>query len=203
MQVFSPPSEHTAPHDRRGGFTLIEVLLVLAVLLVMASLVWPSLDWMYRQHRLRQAAESVRVRLSAARLRAVEAGFPYQFRFEPGGYRFVVLPTDVGSTAGPAAQAAPIAWKAAGSLPTKMRFDVPTTANVGAQPLAADLFTGLPDAQLLAAVNWSAPILFHTDGSADSVVLTLSDQQQQTVELSIRGLTGGVTVSKVQYKKAY
>jgi hypothetical protein len=67
----------------RRGFTLFDL-----------SIAWPSVNWMYRRQRLEQGAELVRARLGSARVNAVETGLVYQFRFEPGGRRFLILPYD-------------------------------------------------------------------------------------------------------------
>jgi prepilin-type N-terminal cleavage/methylation domain-containing protein len=192
------------PRRRPGGFTLVEMLLVLAVLMMMAGLVWPSVTRLYSEHSLRQAAEGVRVRLTAARVNAIATGIAYQFRFEPSGRRFVVLPVSSDDAAGTPGQSTRPAWKVSGALPYKVQFELPlnpqAAATIPVQPLPQDLFAGLPDGAQLASVNWSPPVLFYPDGSADNFVLGFVDQRQQTVQLTIRGLTAAVTLGKVQRK---
>lgn len=46
------------------------------------------------EYRLRQAGQLVQARLAGARVHAIDTGFEYQFLFEPGGQRFLVLPHD-------------------------------------------------------------------------------------------------------------
>ena len=73
------------------GFTLVEMLIVLAVLAVMASLAWPAVRGMAAKSELRSAAGNVRSALAGPRLRAIESGVPQRFRYQPGadGYEAV------------------------------------------------------------------------------------------------------------------
>jgi prepilin-type N-terminal cleavage/methylation domain-containing protein len=120
------------PRRRPGGFTLVEMLLVLAVLMMMAGLVWPSVTRLYSEHSLRQAAEGVRVRLTAARVNAIATGIAYQFRFEPSGRRFVVLPVSSDDAAGTPGQSTRPAWKVSGALPYKVQFELPLNPQAAA-----------------------------------------------------------------------
>ncbi len=61
--------EHT--RESAGGFTITEVLLVLAVASVLAVLVSPSLGRLVEAMRLRSATDIVRNQLAAARIRAI------------------------------------------------------------------------------------------------------------------------------------
>ena len=83
----------TAPR----GFTLVETLIVLAVLALLSSLGWPALRGMLGKGELREAAKQVRVALVKARLGAIESGVAQSFRYLPGTERFEVvsLPTSL------------------------------------------------------------------------------------------------------------
>ncbi|HID24171.1 MAG TPA: hypothetical protein EYP14_17465 [Planctomycetaceae bacterium] len=75
-----------------GGYTLFELLLVLALLGLIIGLGWPVMRKALIKAQMRDAARQVRVELARARLRAMRGGSPVQFRFQWGGRQFVVAP---------------------------------------------------------------------------------------------------------------
>src|SRR5262245_9272864 len=76
------------------GYTLFELLVVVAILATLVAPAWPALERFYLEYRVRQAGQLVQARLAGTRVHAVDTGFDYQFRFEPEGQRFLVLPYD-------------------------------------------------------------------------------------------------------------
>ena len=71
----------------RAGFTLIEMLAVVAILALLATFVAPSLDAV-RQRRLRAEAMSLAAQLEFARQRTVMTGVPHRvlLDLEAGSY---------------------------------------------------------------------------------------------------------------------
>ena len=181
-------------HSHRRGFTILEMLLVLAVLLIAVGISWPAVQRSYESQQLRQAAEVVQVRMMAARVHALDTGIMYQFRYEPGGRRFLAVPCDQDpAAAGSIAEGTAIP-KLAGMLPESVQFDsdIPSQQNL-THVAVADL-SGLPDSDLYQGASWGPPIMFHPDGTASAAEVRLIDKQKQTLRLVVRPLTGGVTV---------
>jgi Tfp pilus assembly protein FimT len=182
--------------SRRAAFTIFELLIVLGVLVLILGLSWPVLENYQSQYRLRQGGQLVQTRLSAARVASIDTGFVYQFRYEPGGQRFVVLPFDQ-----QALLAQPVAGKAgprkiAGKLPSaKAKFG---SSAVGGQQVPGEWLTGIAAAGEFSGVSWSAPILFYPDGSASAATLAIGDKKSHIVSISVRPLTGAISVSKIE-----
>ncbi|MCA9102784.1 MAG: prepilin-type N-terminal cleavage/methylation domain-containing protein [Pirellulales bacterium] len=201
----SDESSHTgkwAARGRRRGYTLLELMLVLAILLVMASLAWPRVEGVYERHRLRKAAEDVRVHLTGSRLRALEEGTVYQFRFQPDGRSYDVAPLATGATA-----------VLSGTLPESMHFAVDDAQTAGTSGTAgmtsAASITSLADGGALAntgltsyagltASSATVPILFLPDGTADDTSLYVVDDLGRRLRVSVRGLTAAVTVASAE-----
>lgn len=196
----------TARRTIRSAFTLTEMLLVLAVLVAFTAIAWPSFQRLYGTQFLLEGAEEVRLQFAATRTRAIESGIVYQFRWEPDGRHFLSLPYEAELDLDPQGNAqgalsSTLTRRFVGELPEKLRF-VGGGNDSGGQSLPSDLFQSFPDADKLAAVAWSAPVLFEPDGSAVDGELIVSDQTGRQVALVLRGVTGAVTVSPIRQEQS-
>lgn len=198
----------------RRGYTMLELLLVLAVLGAIAAVAVPNVMRMFSQQKLTESAEKVRSVASSARVHAIESGLVYQFRYEPGGRHFLVVPFErefegVNPNARATGTAAKLGRfsKASGTLPDGVSFAAPTLLNPGAsatgpamitgQKLPSNLLSGLPDAGNLENLSWSGPVLFQPDGSAADTSLDMVDKRNQRITLQIRGITGAISLSRL------
>lgn len=188
---------------RYRGFTLLEMLLVLAVLLALASLAWPPVQRLYAEQQIKDAVEQVRGKLAGTRLKALDAGLTYQFRFEPEGTAYLLLPYDAELVAPAAADAegGQALMRFADMLPEGMRFEAASENLAGIERLRTDRLEGLPNPQRLSEKSWSPPLLFYSDGSAMDAAFDVVDEENRSIRLSVRGLTGGVTVSKIEFRR--
>ena len=73
------------------GFTLLELIVVVVLLSVLATMAWPSMRRMYTRGEIEDAAKQVRNALVRARLTAIETGTTQVFRFQPGTGRYEVV----------------------------------------------------------------------------------------------------------------
>lgn len=209
--IHKRPAKRPSRVVNRAAFTMIEVLLVLGVIVVIIAVAWPNVIRLTQQQRLIEAGDTVRSLAASARAHAIDSGLVYQFRYEPGGRRFVVLPFErefesvnsnssgVGTIGGLGRFS-----KASGQLPEGVSFASPTLmgttsatpqAGVG-QKLSSDAFTGLADASKLEQASWSGPVLFQPDGTAADSSIELIDSRNQRVAMTIRGVTGAVSVGR-------
>ena len=78
----------------RDGFTFAELLLVLALLLIVTGLVFPPVLRMMADQPLKEGAERARTKLANTRLKALDHSAAWQFRFEPGGRRYLWMPME-------------------------------------------------------------------------------------------------------------
>ena len=75
---------------RHHGFTLIEVMLVLAILVVIASLSVRMTSGLLANFRIRQSSEDIRAEWTRLRIKAMEDGHIYCFRFSYGSDQYRV-----------------------------------------------------------------------------------------------------------------
>ena len=195
----TPPARHRL----RGGFTLLEMVLALTVIVAIAAITVPVVQRAYDDYDIKEAAEQMRVQLGRARIEAIDSGLTYQFRFEPGGRRYVLLPyeQEFAPATGYAAtgnSSTAMLFKDSGSLAEGLAFYSLDPEFSGVETVPQDLFEGLPDAQLLAGISWSLPLLFFPDGTAQHGGLLLTDQKGHSIPIGIRSLTGSPVIGPIE-----
>lgn len=77
---------------RRRGFTLLELMLVLAIMVILVALTFPALKAQYKQQKLSAAADTYRAALLQARSHAIDEGQPYRVCIVPGKGNLRVAP---------------------------------------------------------------------------------------------------------------
>jgi type II secretion system protein H len=111
-------------HKRRElGFTLLEVLVVVAIVMIMAAVSLPAISQYIRNYKIRAAAQEVAGEVQSARSKAImtntNAGVSF-VTVDADSYRFVQ------EDLAPAEQLSPVR-----DLPTGIRFEASGTTNAG------------------------------------------------------------------------
>ncbi len=166
----------TRARTPRPAFTLLEVLLVIAILVAIGAAAFPTLEGLYRDVREKAAADVVRAAWSEARARAIEDGRSYRFAVQPGTGNFRVAPdtsfsdgTLVGDDEAP-----PYTQEEA--LPGSILFEVP--------------------GDLPAEGGWTTVAIFNPDGTCNSdTEITLKTRDDgPAITVRVRAMTGAITV---------
>ena len=188
----------------RSGFTLMEVVLVLALLVVLAAIVWPALDKPFATERLKRAADQVRAEWTRTRIDAMTSGVPHVFRYQPETGSFQV--ESWGGLEAETEAASAAAFGLPEPLPVPQSDD-PLAAIGQALPEGIVFFSSQTslDARSLSVVpltdttvgEWSQPIYFYPDGTATDARLLLRNEHDLYVQLELRGLTGVTRVTDV------
>jgi prepilin-type N-terminal cleavage/methylation domain-containing protein len=193
----------------RTAFTLIELLLVLALLVLVAGLTWPALRGPLARQRLVSAAKNVRTELAKGRLAAMRAGELYEGRYTPDGTRLLIRPHHVPDLMEQATannqdrgSALNMALSEVEAPPTDQLPSLETwlpegTHFVGGyaeEAVETSLATGASEPFADDESNWSGPIWFYPDGTTSDAQLKLANDNGLELDLSLRGLTGAVDV---------
>jgi len=197
------------------------MLIVTGGLAALAALSWPALRGPLDKSRLRGAAKQVRVELAKTRLKAIQTGVAHRFRYQPGNNLFEIAPLEieedaqtsafdaveddrsnpVGSSVNSARDHSLAEQTVRKQLPDGVRFVDPSSigpaadvAESGPEPEAA---TSFDEFDWSAAAGWSAPIIFYPNGKAADARILLIGQRDFQIPVTLRGLTGIVTVGQL------
>lgn len=191
---------------RRRAFTLLELLLVLAVIVAVGALAYPALRGPFETQRLRKSAELIRTEWARARLRAMRTGRVHVFRYTPSATQYMVetwvtaaddqesvnnfQPTGAGGANGVQPT---LPTSRSSELPEGVRFFGGETA-IDAR---ASLFSESAGMGIAGSGN-PIPVLFYPDGTTSSAALILINTRQHCVQVTLRGLTGSSLASDVK-----
>ncbi|MCE9530174.1 MAG: prepilin-type N-terminal cleavage/methylation domain-containing protein [Planctomycetes bacterium] len=167
----------------RRGFTLLEILLVMALFLILGAVALPTLTTMYGDTKVRGAADEVCRAWAEARTRSIDTGIPYRFAVINGKDKYRIAPDtneywEGGSGNTGSDSEIDDGKSLVGSLPAEILFETPQDLPEGSG-------------------GWRAIAVFLPDGSCRNnarVVVRPPDDSGQPLIISVRGLTGIVTV---------
>ncbi len=171
---------------RQGGFTMIEVTLVVLILLALTAITMPKMRSTMQHLRLKQGARDVAALLRLARDSAVTRQLPVEviFDLEGEGNRYQLALLDEMNE------------RVEETERRSRRRTDERIAVVGREVLRV---RELPDGVAFAQVSTAAPMLkrndrprvvFHPDGSATPATIGLQDGRQRTLSIEIYRATG-------------
>lgn len=156
---------------RRTGFTLLELMLVMMLILIAAALTVPVIETMLSDGRVKAARDMVRARWADARGRAMREGRPYKFSTIAGTGKFKVEPEDPNAPSD--TEDPPFILE--GDLPEEIVFNSAQGGNA----------TG----------DYQTVAVYLPDGTArDDVQIMFGKAGAQSLGLHLRALTGAVTM---------
>lgn len=177
---------------RRGGFTLFEMLIAISIIVIITSIGWSPVMRLHQEYRVKAAAEEVRQMAAGTRMLALDQDLVFQFRFEPGGRKYMRVPYE--SAAGAAAttkQPVTASGQSSGELPVGTYFESVTAG--ASEAVNSEALANLPPE--FTQTSWSPPILFYSDGTATNAEFNIVDETSTTRRIRVRDITGGVTVT--------
>ena len=200
---------------RRSAFTLLELLLTLAVLSAIAAVVVPQLGGLLDDRRLVRAAEQVRVEMVRLRVDAMRAGrvmmLEGKLQETPGSLRtraYRSLSDATESNELPAAPSAlvtgadqaavtPVEPDESEEKTVELPEDVVVSGvSVVSAARASEITQNTAGGQ---AAGWSQPVLFYPDGTTSTATVSLQDPELGTIQVRLRGINGDVTIGEIQF----
>ena len=200
----------------RTGFTLLELVLVLSIMVVALAVVAPNIEGMLTGRAVPTAVEAVRVELQKARIEAIRTGQIQAFQCQVGSKEFSVTPWMSSRDATDAGVGASFVSQTGRTMETD-------TSRIGTSATLADSSSNqkslegnvvFSDVQVLsdrrsiaeqsgtnplalAASNASQAILLYPDGTSSTAHIVLQDARGRRMGVQLRGLMGQVSVVDV------
>ena len=162
----------------RRGYTVLEVMAVLAILVILGAVIVPTLPSYYSNTRQKSAADGIRARLADARSKAMEQGTWYRLaihedktriRLAPDGPDFASLTAD--DPPGP------------DSRVTEDKFEDGVTA---------ELITDSDDQVVRDSAGWLTIATVGPEGicKEDGVHIKVMERDFKPIEIRVRGVIG-------------
>lgn len=186
----------------KRGFTLLELIMVVAILILVAALSIPAVSRSFTSQRLNKAADQVRTQMNRARIQSMKTGEVHALFYELGGdtFRMAEFNNEIQNIL---------------EQRSDRRRDEVARSNVdfGNDRLPRDVrFIGhsvSEDARALetmgdvnADTGQLLPILFYPDGTSQDATLYLQNIKGDTLSVNLRGLTGAASVRSVDHETA-
>ncbi|PQO42489.1 hypothetical protein [Blastopirellula marina] len=181
------------------GFTLLELLLVLVILVAMLGIGLPAMLTSLNGHRLSVSAEKVQIEFMRARVDAMESGRIRMFRFQPETGNFTVAPfirssDELENNLAGTSQGIGVSSVVMQSAEQETLSE---TLEEGVVFLANNVETDMRSYELaqeqggdLELSGWSSPVLFYPDGTTSDAVIYLRGDNSRITSVKLRGLTG-------------
>ncbi len=185
------------------GFTLIEIMLVLALIAILSSIAMPSLRGFAASTRLKSTAHAIRDMLNFARDMAITDRAAYLVVFDLAANRYWLASSETFNLADPStpqptqqpttnqgttelAQTSPLRTNAILGIPQQLGHNVSLARMITNHNLQHN--------QIDTGVDY---IYFSPTGSSEDTVLHIQDQQGQAMSITVENATGRVRLQKI------
>lgn len=173
-----------APLFRRRAFTLVEMLLVIALITIVTLVTFPTLKNSIKGNRLKAATRAVVSAGRYARSMAVMRQQPVEVTFAVGGSRLTVTPGNI-----PAVRET--GSEPASDLDAAESSDTPpppTTGATGGETLTRTLEKVIVDSVELDDAGDATAIVYGTNGRCTPHTIRLQDEQGDTMVIRVDAL---------------
>lgn len=196
--------------ETRAGFTLLEVMLVLAIIAMVGAIAVPRMESIYERYKLRGMANELRLIWDTARLDAMRTGQAQVFQCLPESGSYSVAPLVLQSDTASAGAGATVMLSGGAMAKTQsngfLTADDPTSKSakqlepgitfVSCQVVGSQrAYAVAQDAQASgnSAVNTQTvgqAVMFYPDGSTSTAEVRIRNESGDMRAVQLRGLTG-------------
>ncbi len=168
---------------RRRGFTLLELMLVLGVIVAVLAMAAPMLHRSFSYQTLKSGADQVRAAFTDARAKSIKTGNVYAFLYSPKTDIYTIAPfINSYSIINPEIISTVQNPPPMQQLPRGIQF-------VGAA-VSQDARAQFESEDAPLPPGGMTPILFYPDGTSQDASLVIINENGELIRVDLRGLTG-------------
>ncbi len=176
---------------KRNGVTLLEILLVVAVIAVLASLALPLWGVMLSSQKVSRAADILRAELGATRVSAISEGEEYVFCYVPGTGQFWQEPLSASTQFSN--------YEMGEELSNKLKLPPGNYLPQGVTFKAGEAQESVRSQELEAEAggptNNCNRVIFYPDGTSQTAGIIVENEHGDAIQVTLRGTTGGTSAS--------
>jgi type II secretion system protein H len=176
---------------RCGGFTLIELMVVLAVIGIVTALILPEMQGTFQDMLLRSTGRQLVGACGLASSQAVTVNQPHQLRLDVDAGSYLVEPVSGPVEAGQNLRLHRHLPGAKGDLDQRIRIELRPLQGIPSEPAASEPALGHGPPRVAAL---SQTVVFYPDGTADGCEILLRDRDGFGLALRINSTTSRVRV---------
>jgi len=174
---------------RRAGFTLMEIILVVVIAIIVASISIPLIQTQLAEARITASGDIVRGKMAEARARAMDEGRPWRFGFIAGSSIYQLAPDESSEWDNPGSEPDERADLVRDKLPQDIIFAFTREEIMGTDQAGSG------------SGSWNTAAVFLPDGSAvDDTTVYFGKAGSSPLRAKLRALTGIVNIES--YKEA-
>ncbi len=166
------------------AFTLIEVMMVLAIILIIGALAYPSLESMQGRFRLDASVDQIKGRFAECRAHSIEEGTPYRFAVHPETSQYKIAPDTQDH------------WD--NSTGTSGIIDPDAHPLMVEEEIEKDVLFRFSEGSTLSSdsTGWTTVAIFQADGTCKDDAEIRFELEGMAKTVKIRALTGIIQVLK-------
>ncbi|MCC9608221.1 prepilin-type N-terminal cleavage/methylation domain-containing protein [Blastopirellula sp. JC732] len=198
--------QRSATIRRLGGFSLLELLVVLTLLVILLSLAAPSILAPLRGSRLKNAADTICAEFAKARVEAMESGRVRMFRFQTDTGNYQVEPwlrasdTQENNIVGEGERVIGNGLIEQSVEATTRQGTLAEGVTFMGEQVDVDMRSyETTDGQIAdGQAGYSRPILFYPDGTTSDAAVVMKSEDGGMTMVKLRGLTGIAKIGEYQ-----